>query len=415
MHKTKWLVLLLVVLGVMVTPAAAQLDTVPPLAPAIGQDINPNANISWPPPVYVLRGEFAIRGSVNLPGLANYYIEYRPYNADLTLAQENDLWFPVSLPSNAAVQNDVLAVWDTTTVPDGVYELRLTANTSSSATPIVAFVRPIRVENEPPPFVTLAPGPALTLQPGVIPTLTLPAARPTSTATLPPPPPTQALPTLAPTQDPTPRATINVGRANVRTGDSTLYNVVTSYAQGETFPIVGISAAGTGWFLIQQANGNNAWVAPSVVTVSGNTANVPRILPPPPPVTPTPVPTVTPITQANLVAGIVQLSPSQPVCGETFNVGFDVANLGSTQTLSGGVVSLQDVRGGQVQESTIGGFPVLNPGQTFRVQMPLTVDTFYDETHTLVLIIDPQNQVAETNESDNRREISYTLSKGGCP
>lgn len=411
MHKTKWIVLLLVIFGLIAAPAAAQVTDVPPLAPAIGQDINPNANISWPPPVYVLRGEFAIRGSVNLPSLSNYYIEYRPYNADLTMASESDLWFPVSLPSNAAVQNDVLAVWDTTTVPDGVYELRLTVNTASNA-PILAFVRPVRIENEPPPFVTLEPGPAITLQPGVIPTLTLPAARPTATATL---QPTLAPPTPAPTHDNTPRATINVGRANVRTGDSTLYNVITSYSDGQVFPIVGISARGTGWFLIQQPNGNNAWVAPSVVTVSGDTSNLPRIMPPPPPVTPTPIPTATPITQANLVAGIVQLSPSQPVCAQTFNVGFDVANLGSTQTLSGGVVSLQDVHNGQVQESTIGGFPVLNPGQTFRVQMPLTVDTFYDETHTLVLIIDPQNQVAETNESDNRREISYTLAKGSCP
>jgi hypothetical protein len=413
MHKTKWLVMLLVMLGVMVAPVAAQTNGVPPLAPAIGQDINPNANISWPPPVYVLRGEFEIRGSVNLPSLSNYYIEYRPYNADLTTAADSDLWFPVSLPSNSAVQNDVLATWDTTVIPDGVYELRLTVNTAGN-TPILAYVRPIRVENEPPPFVTLEPGPAITLQPGVIPTLTLPAARPTATATV-PPPPTQVPPTIAPTQDPTPRATINVGRANVRSGDSTLYNIITSYAEGTSFPIVGISASGTGWFLIQQPNGNNAWVAPSVVTVTGNTASVPRILPPPPPVTPTPIPTATPITQANLVAGIVQISPSQPVCGQTFNVGFDVANLGATATLSGGIVSLQDIHNGSVQESTIGGFPVLNPGQTFRVQMPLTVDTFYDETHTLVLIIDPQNQVPETNESDNRREITYTLAKGGCP
>lgn len=410
MHKAKWLVLLLVVLGVIVGPAAAQIDLVPPLAPAIGQNINPNANISWPPPVYVLRNEFEIRGSVNLPNLSNYYIEYRPYNADLTLAEQADLWFPVSLPSNAAVQNDVLATWDTSTVPDGVYELRLTVNTAGAA-PILAYVRPIRVENEPPPFVTLEPGPAVTLQPGVIPTLTLPPARPTATATV--FVPTQVPPTATP--DPTPRATISVARANVRTGDSTQYNVITSYSEGQTFPILGISARGTGWFLIQQPNGNNAWVAPSVVTVSGNTASVPRIMPPPPPVTPTPIPTATPITQANLVAGIVQITPSQPVCAQTFNVGFDVANLGSTQTLTGGVVSLQDVHNGQVQESTIGGFPVLNPGQTFRVEMPLTVDTFYNEAHTLVLIIDPGNQIPETNESDNRREITYTLAKGSCP
>lgn len=412
MTKAKTLLLILIALALTTAPALAQGQTetpVPPLVPAVGQDLNPNANISWPPPVYVVRGQFSIRGSVNLPGLTNYYIEYRPYNADLTLAEDDELWFPVSLPSNAAVQNDELAVWDTTEVPDGVYELRLTVNTAGNP-PIMAYVRPIRVENEPPPFVTLPPLTGVTEVPGLIPTLTPP---PRATQT-PFPSPTPA-PTLTPTPDPTPRATISVANANVRTGDSTLFDVITSYPQGTTFPILGISATSSGWFLIQLPNGNNAWIAPSVVQVSGNTANLPRVFPPPPPVTPTPVPTATPITQANLVAGVVELSPSQPTCAETFNVGFDVANLGTTPTLSSGIVLLQDVHNGQVQASTIGGFPVLNPGQTFRVQMPLTVDTYYDEQHTLVLIIDPQNQIPETNLNDNRREVTYVLRKGGCP
>lgn len=412
MTKAKTIVLILLALLAMTAPALAQTTSeteIPPLAPAVGQDINPNANISWPPPVYVLRGEASIRGSVNLPGLTNYYIEYRPYNADLTLTDEDELWFPVSLPSNSAVQNDELAVWDTTTVPDGVYELRLTVNTTGNL-PLLAYVRPIRVENEPPPFVTLPPLIGVTEIPGVIPTLTQPPrATPTPMPTQPPPP------TVPPTPDPTPRVTISVANANVRTGDSTLFDVITSYPQGTTFPILGVSATGSGWFLIQLANGSNAWVAPSVVQVSGNTGNLPRVFPPPPPVTPTPVPTATPITQANLVAGVVALSPSQPVCAQTFNVGFDVANLGSTPTLSSGVVLLQDVHNGQVQASTIGGYPVLNPGQTFRVQMPLTVTTFYDEQHTLVLIIDPQGQIPETNRNDNRRELTYVLQKGSCP
>ncbi|PJF29043.1 MAG: hypothetical protein CUN52_10365, partial [Phototrophicales bacterium] len=39
---------------------------------------NPNANISFPPPVYFLRGEMQIYGSANLPNMANYFLEYRP-------------------------------------------------------------------------------------------------------------------------------------------------------------------------------------------------------------------------------------------------------------------------------------------------------------------------------------------------
>ena len=67
------------------------------------------------------------------------------------------------------------------------------------------------------------------------------------------------------------------------------------------------------------------------------------------------------------------------------------------------------------QQTTIGGFPVLQPDQTFRVNMPLTVSTWYNEQHTIILIIDPDNQIPETNEGDNRREVRYTLQKGNCP
>ncbi len=117
------------------------------------------------------------------------------------------------------------------------------------------------------------------------------------------------------------------------------------------------------------------------------------------------------------MAGIVVFSPSTPTCAQTFNVGFDVANLGSQPTAISGTVSLVDSRAadGSQQGSTVGGFPVLQPGQTFRVTMPLTVSTWYNEQHNITLVIDPSNQIPESNESDNVRTISYTLQKGSCP
>ena len=70
--------LLLLVLALIVAavgiPISAQSD------PA--QD-NPNAQITWPPPVYVLRGEFEIRGSANVPNMANFFIEFRPLDEQL--------------------------------------------------------------------------------------------------------------------------------------------------------------------------------------------------------------------------------------------------------------------------------------------------------------------------------------------
>lgn len=405
MTRRTTLLLILLMLALTAAPMLAQNETPQPLVGISDEAANPNANISWPPPVYVLRGQYELRGTANLPNMSNYFIEYRPFSEGVGLSQEEALWFPVSLPSTTAVQNDVLAVWDTTTVPDGLYELRLTVNLAGEEEPIMAFVRPLRVENEPPPFAATPTVIAATPQsPQLIPTLTLPPQLPTSTP----------LPAPTSTPDLTPRATINVANANVREGDSTAYRVIRAYQEGTEFTVLAISGRGTGWYLVALPGGGEGWVAPSVVNVTGNLNNLPTRFPPPPPATPTPTLTPTPVTQANLVAGLVVLSPANPRCAETFNVGFDVANLGTGPTASSGTVSLQDTYNGTVTESTIGGFPVLQPGQTFRVQMPLTVDTFFNENHTLVLVIDPGGQIPETNEGDNRQTLTYELRKGSC-
>jgi hypothetical protein len=107
---------------------------------------NPNANISWPPPIYVLRGDFEIRGSASLPNMTNYFIEFRPINEDVTIPSQSN-WFPATVPSRRVVQDGVLGVWDTTAVEDGAYELRLTVNVRG-AQPVFDIVSPLRVENE---------------------------------------------------------------------------------------------------------------------------------------------------------------------------------------------------------------------------------------------------------------------------
>ena len=73
------------------------------------------------------------------------------------------------------------------------------------------------------------------------------------------------------------------------------------------------------------------------------------------------------------------------------------------------------VADGSQQDSTIGGFPILNPGQTFRVNMPLTISTFYNETHRITISIDPGSQISESNEADNLLSVESTLQRGGCP
>lgn len=400
MRYLKSILLTLVALTIVAAPAVAQSPTatpVPIIAPDPATAVDPNANIIWPVPVYVVRGVFEIHGSANLADQVNYFLEFRALNPDLTPQNERIPWLPVSLPSNNAVLNDVLAEWNTTTVRDGVYELRLTIN-RDDIDPYTFTVRPLRIENNPPPFVQIPTNPPFATQaPQVLVTATF-------------------APTLIPTADNVPRATVNVANANVREGDTTFHRVINSFSSGTSLEILGISSNNTGWYLVQLPDGRRGWIASSVVTVSGNTSGLPRVAPPPPPVTPTPTFTPTPIAQGNLVAGVVVFDPAQPRCGQTFSVNFDVANLGTGPTAASGIVSLADVRtaDGSIQGTTVGGFPVLQPGQTFRVVMPLTISTFYAETHTIVLQIDPNNALIETNEGDNRQSISYTLRRADC-
>lgn len=397
MHR-KSVLLTLVLLLALAVPAFAQTG-----APIGEEGVDPNANISWPPPVYVVRGNFDVRGTANLPNMTNYFLDFRPLGDDLEpISESEENWFPAALPSSSAVSDSVLATWITDQVADGLYELRLTVNVQGG-TSVQHTVSPLRVENTPPPFAAT---------PTPLPTATL-AASPTPAAT------------AVPTQDAIPRVTITTPNGNVREGDSTVYRIIASFPQGTQAQIRGLSNRGSGWYYVQLADGRLGWMSPDIVSTSGDLTGLPLVAPPPPPPpTATPIPTIAPIvntvapsSDANLVAGIVVLDPAQPSCGQTFTVGFDVANLGSQATTVSGTVSLVDQRAadGSSQGNTVGGFPVIQPGQTFRVNMPLTVSTWYNETHRITLVIDPSNQIPENNEGDNSRTIEYTLQKGNCP
>jgi hypothetical protein len=376
-------ILLLMFLLLLVLPARAQ-----------DFSIDPNAHINWPPPVYVLRGSFELRGTANLPNQASYFIEYRPLNDDLT-SDEDAPWFPAMLPARGPVIDDVLGVWNTTTTADGLYELRMTINVTSGS-PVYVVVAPVRVENEPPPF-------AVTATPAALPTI--PAS----------PTPLQVIPTLVPTPTPldlTPRAEAATN-ANVRTGDSTVYPVITGLATGQVVPVVGLSNTGSGWYQIELPNGRRGWVAPSVVRVSGDLRSLPRVSPPPPP---PPTATPTPVVQANLVISSVTIVPDPPRCAETFTITARILNNGTGPTSTGGSVLVQDVHAasGTLTASTVGAFPVLGPGQTFDAIMRLTVDTYFEENHRLTIVVDSLAQIPETNETDNTFIRDYTLRRGTC-
>jgi len=374
------------------------------ITPTDDTDVDPNANITWPPPVYVLRGDVDIRGTANVADMSNFFLEFRPLEiadmgeeAEATPEAEEDEdfeapWFPVTLPDSASVVEDVLGTWNTETTADGLYELRLTINVPGDP-PQHFIVSPLRVENEPPAFVDVdTPEPQITSAPG----------RPTLAAT----------PTAA---DTTPTVTASTD-ANVRSGDSTRYPVIGTLFAGDTARVVGVSSTGSGWYYIELDDGDRGFIAPSIVVASGDIGSVPRVSPPPPPATPTPTPTNTPVAQANFAASAPSLNPGQPNCGEQFEVLVNITNNGTANTGAVMSVLVQDVHvpSGTVQTSFSATVPDLAPGANFVVGGNLTVNTFFNEEHRIVVTLDTTNAVAETNESDNTVTTTYTLAQGSC-
>jgi hypothetical protein len=229
--------------------------------------------------------------------------------------------------------------------------------------------------------------------------------------------------TAIPTQPPMPDATVNAARLNLRQNPGEGATIITTMTRDTALDIVGRMNDNT-WVQVVNPAGVTGWVYSPLLQINISLATVPvvpvQFIPPPPTATPTvtPIPaTPVPATGVNLVAGIVVLEPASPTCAQTFNVGFDVANLGSQPTSIGGTVSLVDARAadGTVQATTVGSFPVLAPGQTYRVNIPLTISTWYNEVHRITLSIDPADQIPETDATDNNRTIEYVLAKGSCP
>jgi len=128
------------------------------------------------------------------------------------------------------------------------------------------------------------------------------------------------------------------------------------------------------------------------------------------------VPTATPETTANLIVSQVVLDPNPPRCNKTFTIYVTVKNTGTGASSVGGSISVVDARtsDGTVIESTLGAFPALNPGSTFEGIIPITVDTYYKEDHTLTIRIDSTGVVPETNEADNTFTIVYKLAQANC-
>jgi hypothetical protein len=150
------------------------------------QDSPPIA-ITSPAPDEVLHGQVTITGRVDIVNFTSVQLEFA-YASNPT-----NTWFTIQTFSQPIV-DPALAVWDTTSITDGDYVLRLRANfedgTSQEATV------PIKIGNDALPTPTAEPTSTPEEDAALVPTPFLLAASPTPTE-VPPPTPTALLPNPA--------------------------------------------------------------------------------------------------------------------------------------------------------------------------------------------------------------------------
>jgi len=123
-------------------------------------DDTSNPSIESPVTGQAVQGSTAIRGSTGMDRFQSYEVNFS-YEGDPTRT-----WFLIQ-EGTAPIQDGVLAEWDTTTITDGEYTLRLLV-TLNDGTQVEANAKGIRVRNYSPietdtptpfpPLVTLVPG-----------------------------------------------------------------------------------------------------------------------------------------------------------------------------------------------------------------------------------------------------------------
>ena len=408
---------LLPIIAILILMTAILVGAQDNIEPAPGVSvIDPNANISWPPPVYIARGQVEIVGTVNLPEMVNFFLEFRPL---VLIPGAEDVvdnpWRPASLASNIPAVDGVLGAWDTTLSEDGLYELRLTINTSTNE-PRFVRLSPLRIEND----VTersIGLGEAQPV-PGDGGQQPLPATQPAPGGQATAVPQASATPQPASTS---PQLTItHATGANVRQGPATNFALYGSIPANEVYDILAVNPAGD-WYKIQYYNAQG-WVWAPLVATEGNLSALPVDAGPPTPVPPTatpiPPPTAIPVA-VNLEIVNIQIAPHPLVCSEDSAIEVTIRNTGSEATSQGGLIKVAGILASDGRElgSTNTVFPALQPGASYTAGASLAINIHHSELQRIAATVDSDNRIPESNENDNTRSdgTDYILAKGGCP
>lgn len=374
--RKRFIILTIVAVALMLVPSIVAQET-------DERGFVSGVQIDWPPPVSEVWAAGDVVGTASLPDMAYYYLEYVELSEDLTIPA-NAPWIPATTAISQPVVAGRLATLDTTTVPDGLYALRLVV-VNNDMQAYTDTVLPVRVNNERMLAYTdrvirqALEAFGITQEPGPDPT---PEPTPEET----PVPPTE--PTVMPGAG---VLAVNVRYCDVVDNDRC--PIVESLDNRGATPLAR-SANGSGWLLIRLPSGLEGWVSPTVVTVAGDISGLPSVAPPSP---------LPPPATANVILNGINTQGST-VCGQTFTVLINVANTGNAAS-NAGTVTLQDVniRTGDVTATQYGSYPTINPGGSFVISIPMTTTVYYGETHELRAYVGNQNI-----------RLQYVLGQGNC-
>ena len=151
-------ILFFIALGLAITPVMAQTF---------------QASITSPDAGDAVQGVVAVTGNTNIDGFKSFELSFALANQDI------QTWFMIAR-GNQSIVDDILGEWDTTTLTDGIYSLRLTVE-RIDVEPEIVLVENIRIRNYT-PIETNTPAPTATIDPGEPPTPTVTPLPPTPTA-----------------------------------------------------------------------------------------------------------------------------------------------------------------------------------------------------------------------------------------
>jgi hypothetical protein len=80
--------------------------------------------LNWDFATNTVVGSVELIGTASIPNQQIFFAEVAPYDP---VAPITDLWTPVVLPQFVPITNGSIGAWDTTSFPDGIYQLRLHA------------------------------------------------------------------------------------------------------------------------------------------------------------------------------------------------------------------------------------------------------------------------------------------------